>query len=165
MIPHPIDQILVRAWAMNANRRERSASFSSSMRRLRMAVALSLGILLLLVSHAFAQTNADAPNGKPEATIDLATKAGVDLVKGQWRYSDTRIIEVDFKAAGPDKQPTGPPNKTYDYEPHAGGADFDDSTWPTIEPTTLDARRSTGRLCFNWYRINMTVPARPAEWI
>ena len=25
-------------------------------------------------------------------------------------------------------------------------------------PTTLDARRSTGRLCFNWYRINITVP-------
>ena len=106
------------------------------------------------------ETNADAPNGKPEATIDLATKAGVDLVKGQWRYSDTKIIEVDFKAAGPDKQPTGAPIKTYDYEPHAGGADFDDSKWETIEPTTLDARRSTGRLCFNWYRINLTIPAQ-----
>ena len=62
-------------------------------------------------------------------SIDLATKEGVDLVKGQWRYSDTKIIEVDFKAAGPDKQPTGKPNKTYDYTPHAGGADFDDSKW------------------------------------
>ncbi len=160
MIQQSIDQVFVRAWAMDANRRERNAAFSSSLRRLRVAVALALGILLLLVSHAFAQTNPDAPNGKPEATIDLATKAGVDLVKGQWRYSDTKIIEVDFKAAGPDKQPTGAPNKTYDYEPHAGGADFDDSKWQTIEPTTLDARRSTGRLCFNWYRINLTVPAQ-----
>ena len=160
MIPQSIDQVFVRAWAMDANRRERNAAFSSSLRRLRVAVALALGILLLLVSHAFAQTNPDAPNGKPEATIDLATKAGVDLVKGQWRYSDTKIIEVDFKAAGPDKQPTGAPNKTYDYEPHAGGADFDDSKWQTIEPTTLDARRSTGRLCFNWYRINLTMPAQ-----
>ena len=163
MIPQSIDQVFVRAWAMDANRRERNAAFSSSLRRLRVAVALALGILLLLVSHAFAQTNADAPDGKPEATIDLATKAGVDLVKGQWRYSDTKIIEVDFKAAGADKQPTGPPNKTYDYEPHAGGADFDDSKWETIEPTTLDARRSTGRLCFNWYRINLTVPAQAGE--
>jgi gluconolactonase len=160
MNPHSIDQVLVRAWALDANRRERSASFDASVRRLRFAVALALGILLLLVSHAFAQTSADAPNGKPDATIDLATKAGVELVKGQWRYSDTRIIEVDFKAAGPDKQPTGAPNKTYDYEPHAGGADFDDSKWEAIEPTTLDARRSTGRLCFNWYRINVTVPAQ-----
>ena len=160
MIQQSIDRVFVRAWAMDANRRERNVAFNSSLRRLRVAVALALGILLLLVSHAFAQTNPDAPNGKPEATIDLATKAGVDLVKGQWRYSDTKIIEVDFKAAGPDKQPTGAPNKTYDYEPHAGGADFDDSKWQGIEPTTLDARRSTGRLCFNWYRINLTVPAQ-----
>jgi gluconolactonase len=130
------------------------------MRRLRFAVVVALGILFLLVSRAFAQTSADTPNGKPDATIDLATKLGVELVKGQWRYSDTRIKEVDFKAAGPDKQPTGAPNKTYDYEPHAGGADFDDSKWQAIEPTTLDARRSTGRLCFNWYRINITVPAQ-----
>ena len=85
-------------------------------------------------------------------------KEGVDLVKGQWRYSDTKIIEVDFKAAGPDKQPTGKPIKTYDFTPHAGGADFDDSKWEMIDPTTLDARRSTGRLCFNWYRINITIP-------
>jgi len=84
-------------------------------------------------------------------------------MKGQWRYSDTKIIEVDFKAAGADKQPTGAPIKTYDYEPHAGGADFDDSKWEMIEPTTLDTRRSTGRLCFNWYRINITIPPRVNE--
>ena len=95
---------------------------------------------------------------KPDAVIDLATKEGVDLVKGQWRYSDTKIIQVDFKAAGPDKQPTGKPIKTYDFTPHAGGADFDDSKWEMLDPTTLDARRSTGRLCFNWYRINITIP-------
>ena len=160
MIPHSIDQVLVRAWAINANRRERSASLDASMRRLRFAVALALGILVVLVGHAFGQTNADTPTGRPDATIDLVTKAGVDLVKGQWRYSDTKIVEVDFKAAGPDKQPTGAPNKTYDYEPHAGGPDFDDSKWEAIEPTTLDARRSTGRLCFNWYRINVTIPSR-----
>ena len=57
--------------------------------------------------------------------LDLATKEGVEFVKGQWRYSDTKIIPVDFKAAGPDKQPTGKPIKTYDFTPHAGGADFD----------------------------------------
>ena len=92
--------------------------------------------------------------------IDLATKEGVDLVKGQWCYSDTKIIQVDFKAAGPDKQPTGKPTKTYDFTPHAGGADFDDSKWEKIDPTTLEGRRSTGRLCFNWYRINITIPPR-----
>src|SRR5436190_13127859 len=120
----------------------------------------ALAFLFVGAPHGFGETNADAPTGKPDAAIDLATKEGVDLVKGQWRYSDTKIIPVDFKAAGPDKQPTGKSIKTYDFTPHAGGVDFDDSKWEKIDPTTLDARRSTGRLCFNWYRINITIPPR-----
>ena len=127
--------------------------------RLRFALVIAFGVLGFLAGRAFAETDADAPNGKPDAVIDLATKEGVDLVKGQWRYSDTKIIQVDFKAAGPDKQPTGKPIMTYDFTPHAGSADFDDSKWEKIDPTTLDARRSTGRLCFNWYRINVTIPS------
>jgi gluconolactonase len=59
-----------------------------------------------------------------------------------------------------DGQPTGAPVKTYDYTPHAGGAAFDDSRWEAIAPTSLTERRSTGRLCFAWYRINITVPER-----
>ena len=114
--------------------------------------------------RAFAETNADAPSGKPDAVIDLTTKEGLDLVKGQWRYSNTRIIPVDFKAAGPDKQPTGKPIKTYDFTPHAGGADFDDSKWESIDPTTLDQRRATGRICFNWYRIKLTIPERIGDY-
>ncbi len=102
----------------------------------------------------------DPPEGRPEAVIDLATVEGVRLVKGEWRYSDTKIIEVDFKGPGADGQPTGGPIKTYDYTPHAGGADFDDSRWEVLDPTTLDKRRSTGRICFNWYRINITIPER-----
>ncbi len=110
--------------------------------------------------NAMAQTSADTPKGRPEATIDLATIAGAQLVKGEWRYSDTKIIAVDFKGPGPDNQPTGAPVKTYDYTPHAGGTDFDDSKWQVIDATTLNTRRSTGRLCFNWYRIKLTIPER-----
>src|ERR1043166_1312553 len=109
------------------------------------------------------RTSADVPAGAPAATVDLGTADGVNTVKGQWRYSDTRIVEVNFVGPGADKQPTGAPIKTYDYTPHAGGADFDDSKWQVIEPTTLDARRSTGRLCFNWYRINITIPPRVGD--
>ncbi len=98
-----------------------------------------------------------------QATIDLTTAAGVALVKGQWRYSDTRIIETDFRAPGPDKQPTGRPIRTYDYEPKAGGIDFDDSKWEPIAAASLSDRRSTGRLCFNWYRITLTIPERVGE--
>jgi gluconolactonase len=97
---------------------------------------------------------------RPEATIDLATRQGVETVKGQWRYSDTKIVEVDFRSAGVDGQPSGALNKAYDFTPHAGGAGFDDSNWEVLDPTTLDQRRSAGRLAFNWYRIKITVPQR-----
>ncbi|HUC98113.1 MAG TPA: SMP-30/gluconolactonase/LRE family protein [Candidatus Polarisedimenticolaceae bacterium] len=97
---------------------------------------------------------------KPDAVIDVATKDGLEAVQGQWRYSDTKIVEVDFKAPGPDGQPGDMPIKTYDFTPHAGGADFDDSNWEILDPTTLDKRRSAGRLAFNWYRIKITVPER-----
>src|SRR6184192_2715061 len=160
MTPLSIDASLVRAWATQLNREHRDAPTGASLRRLRFTVVFILGVLLFLAGRAFAETNADAPTGKPDASIDLVKKEGVDLVKGEWRYSDTKIIEVDFKSAGPDKQPTGKSVKTYDFVPHAGGADFDDSNWERIEPATLDARRSTGRLCFNWYRINITIPPR-----
>jgi gluconolactonase len=115
---------------------------------------------LVTWSGASARDVASATSGKPEASIDLATASGAKLVNGQWRYSDTRIIEVDFRGPGPDRQPTGEPLKTYDYTPHAGGADFDDSKWESISATSLDERRGTGRMCFNWYRIKVTIPER-----
>src|SRR5437764_11335058 len=160
MTPLSIDASLVRAWATQLNREHRDAPAGASLRRLRFTVVFILGVLLFLAGRAFAETNADAPSSRPDAVIDLATKEGVDLVKGQWRYSDTKITQVDFKAADTDKQPPGKSVKTYVFVPKAGGADFDDSNWERIEPATLDARRSTGRLCFNWYRINITIPPR-----
>jgi len=104
------------------------------------------------------------PTGSPDATIDLATDVGVKLVKGQWRYSDTKIVEADFRSPGPDGQPTGWPVKTNDYTPHAGGVDFDDSTWENIGATTLEQRRGHGRLSFNWYRIGLTVPDKIGDF-
>jgi gluconolactonase len=117
-------------------------------------------LVLSMLAASLAVADPETPIGSPLATIDLATPQGVSLVKGTWRYADAKVIETAFKAAGPDKQPTGPAVKTYDIEPHAGGRDFDDSRWTTIDPATLDARRGNGRLAFNWYRIRVTVPER-----
>src|SRR5215831_7242348 len=103
------------------------------------------------------------PYGRPDATVDLRTKEGTQLVKGDWRYSDVKIIEIDSKGPGPDLKPSSAPVKTYDYTPHAGVADFDDSRWPVIDPTTLDARRGNGKVSFNWYRINVTLPEKVAN--
>src|SRR6266446_6736285 len=163
MMPLSIDLSLVRAWAIQFNRAHREASINASMLRLRFAAAFIFGALVFLAGRALAETNADAPTGKADAVIDLATREGVEFVKSQWRYSDTKIIPVDFRAAGADNQPTGKPIKTYDFTPHAGTADFDDSKWEKIDPTTLEVRRSTGRLCFNWYRINITIPAHASD--
>ncbi|MBM4264288.1 MAG: SMP-30/gluconolactonase/LRE family protein [Deltaproteobacteria bacterium] len=123
--------------------------------------ALTFVPLILAASLTHAAPNDDALlKRKPEATVDLGTKEGAQAVQGQWRHSDTKIIEVDFTAPGADGQPSTKPNKAYDFTPHGGRADFDDSKWEVIDPTTLEKRRSAGKLAFNWYRIKITVPER-----
>jgi gluconolactonase len=110
---------------------------------------------LLFAVHFLAQ---EVPDGKPMAMVDLASPEGTKLVNGQWKYSDTKIIETEFRSAGSDNQPSGPAVKTYDYTPHAGGADYDDSAWENVAASDLSKRRGNGRLSFNWYRINITIP-------
>ncbi len=122
-------------------------------------ISLTVTALAWMVT---APANAQKPvfEQRPDAVIDLMTEEGIRLVKGQWRYSDTKIVEVAHRSPGPDLGPSGGPNRTYDIQPHAGAADFDDSAWEAIPPAGLETRRSTGRLCFNWYRIALTIPDR-----
>lgn len=86
------------------------------------------------------------------ARVDLMTHEGAAAVRGTWRYSDVRIIEV------PTRDPSGRTVTTNDFEPHAGGADFDDSAWEVIDPPSLARERSNGRVAFNWYRFRVTIP-------
>ena len=94
------------------------------------------------------QLTGDVPAGRPDALVNLASADGVRLVKGQWRYSDTKIVQTE---------------KGFDITPQAGAADFDDRGWETIEPAALETRRTQGKLSFNWYRINITVPEKVAS--
>ena len=107
---------------------------------------------LTLLSAVLALTSfqPDSQPPKPLATIDLATREGVDTFKAQWRYSDVKIIPA---ADG----------KTHDIEPTAGAADFDDAKWEVLDPTTLQNPRGPGRLCFAWYRIRLTVPEKVGD--
>jgi gluconolactonase len=50
--------------------------------------------------------------------------------------------------------------RTYDIAPRAGTRDFDDARWTAVDPSSLEARRSNGRLSFSWYRIAITIPER-----
>jgi gluconolactonase len=123
---------------------------------LTLILSTGLGAAVPLV----AQVTADAPAPRAHAIVDLSTREGVDLVHGQWRYQDARIVEVDHRGPGPDLRPSGPPNRTNDVEPKGGGLDVDDSAWEAFAPADLLRRRTNGRLAFGWYRINLTIPER-----
>jgi len=131
------------------------------MKRLLLGLALAG---LTAGARAQALVEPPEPTGAPDATIDLGTREGVALVRGEWRYADARLVEVAFKAAGPEGQPTGAPVRTNEIEPHAGGAGFDDSRWEALDPTTLSARRGRGRVSFSWYRIAATLPERVGDF-
>jgi gluconolactonase len=101
---------------------------------------------------------------QPAASIDLMTSDGVSQVQGAWRYKDVELTRVPFHAAGADGQPTGAAVSSWDVQPHAGSGDFDDHDWPVIEASTVRQHRGPGRLSFAWYRIQLTVPARVADF-
>jgi gluconolactonase len=104
--------------------------------------------------------------GKPDAVVDLQSAEGVALVGGEWRYSDARVEEIDFVALGAPDDPLGPgeePNRTYDVLPHAEAAEFDDSGWRVLAPEETMLRLANGRVCFNWYRIAVTIPERVGD--
>jgi gluconolactonase len=104
--------------------------------------------------------------GKADAIVDLQTDGGVSLVGGTWRYADARVEEIDFVELGTPEDPLGPgtvPNRTYDVLPHAEAADFDDSSWRVLAPADTMLRLANGRVCFNWYRIAVTVPDRVGD--
>ncbi|MEP6669020.1 MAG: SMP-30/gluconolactonase/LRE family protein [Chthoniobacter sp.] len=125
--------------------------------KLQLFLLAALGVLL--GRPVVAQTS-EARLGRPVAIVDLATRDGTQLAHAQWRYHDVQIHEVAHHDVGADLKATGAANLTYDYEPHAGPADFDDANWEIIAPESLDQRRGHGRLSFNWYRINVTIPAK-----
>jgi gluconolactonase len=117
---------------------------------------LTFGILAAAATVSWAQQEAAAP----AARVDLATDAGTALVRGVWRYTDAHVIEARFRAPDAEGQPTGAEVVTNDIVPHAGVADFDDSKWGVIAPTSLNARRGNGLVSFDWYRIVVTVPSQ-----
>ncbi len=125
-----------------------------------------IGILTLLVYPLVAQESVELAIGKADAVVDLRTPEGTGWVKAQWKYSDASLQAVTFQAPGPAADdtlalyPTGPEISTYDLFPKAGEADFDDTGWEILDPASLEHRRGTGLLSFNWYRLHLTIPER-----
>ncbi len=125
---------------------------------------LVAAIVLGYVWHLAVDTRAEAlpRTALPDAVVDLRTVAGAALVQGQWRYSDTHIQKISHRNVGSDLKATGKANHTFDFTPDARAVDFDDRSWEVIPADSLEQRRGHGRLSLNWYRINVTIPARIA---
>jgi len=100
----------------------------------------------------------------PDAVVDLRTVAGVSRLNAQWRYCDTTIQEIEHRDVGADLKASGKTNHTFDFFPDARAKDFDDSKWEMIPADSLEQRRGHGRLSFNWYRLNITVPEKVANF-
>jgi gluconolactonase len=114
------------------------------------AVALVAIVTAPALSWAQPRALGTVADRKPDAVVDLRTVEGARLVQGTWRYRDGEIVPVDFRGPGADRRPSGAPVRTFDIEPRAGARDFDDHAWATIAADQLDARRTNGRLSFNW---------------
>ncbi|HTH46444.1 MAG TPA: SMP-30/gluconolactonase/LRE family protein [Candidatus Limnocylindria bacterium] len=151
----PARRLIFEAPARPVRRRQRTLNFD---RLGRFVFALIFGFLW----HQAIDVRADpAPRAVlPNAIVDLRTREGIERVGGQWRYGDTSIREIAHRDVGADLKATGPTNQTFDFGPDAHGADFDDSKWDHLDPTTLEQRRGHGRLSLNWYRLHLTVPEK-----
>ncbi|MFO1503479.1 MAG: SMP-30/gluconolactonase/LRE family protein [Steroidobacteraceae bacterium] len=121
-------------------------------------------ILGLWLGIAASPVRATDQRGEPAASIDLSSQAGLSAVQGQWRYADATLRVVAHHAPDAAGQPTGAPVQTWDIVPRAGAVDFDDSMWSILPPGTLSQRRGNGRVSFNWYRLQLTVPARIGDF-
>jgi gluconolactonase len=121
----------------------------------------SLSLLVAVLTTPLtlsAQVTRDVPTGNPTAIVDLRTSEGAKLLGATWRFHDAAVVEVDHHAPGPDLKPTGPLIRTHDIAPQAGVPGFDDRGWDVIPATSLEQRRSSGRLSFAWYRLVFTIP-------
>jgi gluconolactonase len=78
-------------------------------------------------------------DGRPEAVVNLDTREGLRIVRGEWRYEEAL-------AGAPVKK--------------VGAAQFDDSQWEIVPGGALQQRRTSGGATSAWYRLSFTMPAR-----
>ena len=94
-----------------------------------------------------------APLTPPAHAVDLMTAEGSALFGAVWRGREAKLVECPALADAMPEFKT-----TYDVEPHAELAGFDDSDWPVIPATELGAKRGGGMVSFFWFRATLTIP-------
>jgi hypothetical protein len=98
-----------------------------------------------------------APLLPPVHVVDLMTEEGSAVFGATWRAREAKLVECPALS---DSMPEF--KTTYDVEPHAELAGFDDKAWPVVVATDLAARRGGGMVSFFWFRATLTMPARAA---
>lgn len=95
-----------------------------------------------------------APSVPPVHVVDLMTDAGSAAFGAVWRAKEAKLVECPaFTDSRPEYK------TTYDVEPHAELAGYDDSAWELVPPTDLSGRRGGGMVSFFWFRVTLTIPA------
>ncbi|MEM7552596.1 MAG: SMP-30/gluconolactonase/LRE family protein [Cyanobacteria bacterium P01_A01_bin.84] len=127
-------------------------------------------VLLVFVSffHAqiFSQESVELASVNADAIVDMRTKEGMGLLKAIWRYSPAKFVDTNFNAPGPSNKdplllyPTGKKITTQSLDVQAKDVDYNDTSWPEINPETMEERRGTGLGSFAWYRTKVTVPEK-----
>jgi gluconolactonase len=100
-----------------------------------------------------------APASVPAKAVDLMTPEGVAVFGAQWKTMEAKIV-----AGPPIANAMAGYTASYDVQPHAGDAAFDDSSWPVIDPKALADHRGGGKDCFIWYRTSLTIPAKVGDF-
>ena len=98
---------------------------------------------------------------RPDAIVDLQTDEGAAVVGARWRTIEARPVPVDFRSVGPDLGPSGPPNHALALGPTV--AQVDDAPCEHLAPADTLRRLGSGRMCFVWYRVDVTLPERIGE--
>ncbi len=109
---------------------------------------------------AAGQAPADPPAGRPDAIVDLASKAGASLVGATLSYRDAKLVDVAARAPGRDLRPTGAPIRAIDVTPQASEVFASTDGFERIAPEALEQRRGNGKVSFGWYRVDLTLPER-----
>ena len=100
-----------------------------------------------------------APSTPPLCRVDLMTEAGSALFGAVWRVREAKIVE---RPPIPDAMPEY--KSTYDIDPHAETAGYDDSAWQVLRATELDGKRGGGHVSFLWFRARLVIPQRIGDF-
>ena len=98
-----------------------------------------------------------APLVPPVHVVDLMTDAGSAVFGATWRAQEAKLIECPALSDSRAEFKT-----TYDVEPHAELAGFDDSGWQAVAPSDLGGKRGGGMVSFFWFRTTLTIPKEAA---